>query len=480
MADTSTSGWFNLLDLDEDKSIVAPTTTQGSRYSTNSQGIMSSDVRKMQDTKADSAPTDVLTTIINKIINGFSGDTEDITDRPVAGRDVANDVYKEYDKLVGVDSNILSDAGKLFMDVTDPSAPAPASEDPDRQFYQSGIPIEDRVFKDADEPDLSDLQRMDPEGVEDMPPLPKAATEDGGLMTRPKARPTGLRDLDETKANSAAQEYLGITVDGDWGPGSTRTLAGWQYQNGVPVSGELDEATITAMENPDTEDPRKPKQLKSVLNDSGDAPDMTKIKSWAKENISDPVKASAFVATVEAESATGLVEGGYTIAGAMRKFVDFYRLKDTQGKVIQGDAGLGPQMLARKNALDALGTNPSGDAIFDVVYGSDVGVASLGNTQPGDGSKFKGRGLIQLSGRDNYKRVGDIIGVDLVANPELVNDSKYAAAVAMAYLSTPTRDFFDGDLTSTKLASVVGHSGGAAAARTRWNRATELKNEMYP
>jgi len=190
MADTSTSGWFNLLDLDEDKSIVAPTTTQGSRYSTNSQGIMSSDVRKMQDTKADSAPTDVLTAIVNKIINGFSGDTEDLTDRPVAGRDVANDVYKEYDKLVGVDSNILSDAGKLFMDATDPSAPAPASEDPDRKFYQSGIPIEDRVFKDADEPDLSDLQRMDPEGIKDMPPLPKAATEfpariSMGLMSNP-------------------------------------------------------------------------------------------------------------------------------------------------------------------------------------------------------------------------------------------------------------------------------------------------------
>ena len=42
--------------------------------------------------------------------------------------------------------SILSDAGKLFMAATDPQAPAPVSEDPDRQFYQSGVPIEDRVF----------------------------------------------------------------------------------------------------------------------------------------------------------------------------------------------------------------------------------------------------------------------------------------------------------------------------------------------
>ena len=207
MADTSTSGWFNLLDLDEDKSIVAPTTVQGSRYSTNSQGLMSSDIRKMQATKADSAPTDVLTTIVNKIIDGFSGDTEDLTDRPVAGRDVANDVYKEYDKLVGVDSNILSSMGQLFMDATDPPAPAPASEDPDRKFYQSSIPIEDRVFKAADEPDLSDLQITDPEGIKDMPPLPKDATEDGGLMTRPRARPESLSDDDMGLPSAAVSEY---------------------------------------------------------------------------------------------------------------------------------------------------------------------------------------------------------------------------------------------------------------------------------
>jgi putative chitinase len=41
----------------------------------------------------------------------------------------------------------------------------------------------------------------------------------------------------------------------------------------------------------------------------------------------------------------------------------------------------------------------------------------LGNTQPGDGKRFKGRGPIQLTGRANYKRYGDILGVDLIADP---------------------------------------------------------------
>lgn len=48
------------------------------------------------------------------------------------------------------------------------------------------------------------------------------------------------------------------------------------------------------------------------------------------------------------------------------------------------------------------------------------GRKSLGNTQPGDGRRFKGRGLIQITGRANYKSISDSLGVDFTKNPTLL------------------------------------------------------------
>ncbi len=77
------------------------------------------------------------------------------------------------------------------------------------------------------------------------------------------------------------------------------------------------------------------------------------------------------------------------------------------------------------------GKQPADQAgIANAIYGGEFGKKNLGNTEYGDGYNYRGRGLIQLTGKANYKKAGDSLGVDLVANPDLVATPEYAALTA--------------------------------------------------
>lgn len=73
------------------------------------------------------------------------------------------------------------------------------------------------------------------------------------------------------------------------------------------------------------------------------------------------------------------------------------------------------------------------EAIANTVYGGAWGKKNLGNTEEGDGWRYRGRGLVQITGRGMYKERGKPLKIDLVEQPELAFDPRHALEIAAAY-----------------------------------------------
>lgn len=103
------------------------------------------------------------------------------------------------------------------------------------------------------------------------------------------------------------------------------------------------------------------------------------------------------------------------------------------------------------------------------------GRADLGNTQPGDGKRFMGRGLIQITGRANYAACGAALGVDLVGQPELLEKPEYAAgSAAWFWLQNNLNRFADrGDFVGLTRA-INGGTNGIVDRRALWVRAKDV------
>ena len=94
------------------------------------------------------------------------------------------------------------------------------------------------------------------------------------------------------------------------------------------------------------------------------------------------------------------------------------------------------------------------------------GRADLGNTQPGDGKRYKGRGPIQLTGRANYRTFGRKVGIDIEQHPEVVALPSFGLLVAcMFWASKGLNALADADDVEAVTRRVNGGVNGLAERR---------------
>tara|TARA_R110002072_G_scaffold146862_1_gene293992 strand:- start:16576 stop:19374 length:2799 start_codon:yes stop_codon:yes gene_type:complete len=135
-----------------------------------------------------------------------------------------------------------------------------------------------------------------------------------------------------------------------------------------------------------------------------------------------------------------------------------------------------PVWKARMDAV-GLGTNATGEEIFNAVYANRNG---NGDYASGDGNRYRGRGLIQITGKTTYQGVQDIlkgqgIDIDLIGNPDLANDNKYALPVALAFLEYAGLDDTSADtITTNKLNDFINPGASREIAEDRWEEVIDL------
>lgn len=136
-------------------------------------------------------------------------------------------------------------------------------------------------------------------------------------------------------------------------------------------------------------------------------------KAMKEANITDPTEMAMFLGQMHHESG-----GMKTLEENLNYSAEGYI------KTFKGRNGINTK--AQAAALIGQGKEAQAEAM----YGGEWGKRNLGNSEKGDGHKFRGRGLTQLTGRSNYARAGKALGIDLVANPDLASDPEIAAKIA--------------------------------------------------
>ena len=210
------------------------------------------------------------------------------------------------------------------------------------------------------------------------------------------------------------QTKLGLTPDGAFGPGTEKAVKEWQAKNGLTADGIVGEQTMAKMGiTLIKEDVVIPPSSFKLENLKGHIPEAVIAQipdTAAKFNITTPLRLAHFLAQCGHES------GGFKL---------------TTENLYYPAASLSKVWPTLFPATIAESYSKQPEKIANRAYGNRMG---NGDETSGDGYKFRGRGFIQLTGKNNYTNFTKFIGEDCVANPDLVA-TKYPLAAAAFFFN---------------------------------------------
>lgn len=220
------------------------------------------------------------------------------------------------------------------------------------------------------------------------------------------------------------QSKLGLGSDGIFGKGTEEAVKSFQTKNGLNPDGIVGEQTWQKIMGQSVliTEPAVPTQVSQPVVSVGGLK-LDKLKGHIPDNViaQIPETASKFGIDTPVKLAHFLAQCGHESGG-------FRLTQENLNYSAQGLKNIFPKYFPG-NLSESYARNPQ--KIASKVYGGRMG---NGPESTGEGFKFRGRGYIQLTGKDNYTAFGKAINEDIVSNPDLVS-TKYPLLSAAWFFS---------------------------------------------